>query len=258
MSSTVTNFYDHLSLLYHHNMGWDWDDVVRKEGAQLHRFLTERMGCKSPISLLDCSCGIGTQAIGLALEGHRVQATDLSEVSIDCARQEAESLRLNMSFAVADYRNLGAVVSDTFDVVLSCDNSISHCLEDDDLAAALTSIKGRLNPDGVLLVSVRDYDALVRDRPRFNNQHVQDKPDGRRIVFQVWDWDTSGRHYRIHQFLIRKIDDDYQIHHFETKLRALLRDELLAAVRDEGYEEVQWLTPAESGYYQPMVTARSQ
>ena len=28
--------------------------------------------------VLDCSCGIGTQAIGLALRGHRVTGTDLS------------------------------------------------------------------------------------------------------------------------------------------------------------------------------------
>lgn len=258
MSKHVTDFYDRLSLLYHDNMGWDWDAAVRKEGAQLHRFLTAEMGSDRPVAVLDCSCGIGTQAIGLALQGHTVHATDLSEVSVECARREAGELGIDMTFGVADYRDLGASVTDRFDVVLSCDNSISHCLEDDDLAAALGSMKQRLNKDGILLLSVRDYDALVGDRPRFNNQHVQDRPDGRRIVFQLWDWDSDGRRYRVHQFLIRENAGEYQIRHFETKLRALLQDELMAAVRTAGYGDVRWHAPAASGYYQPIVTARNQ
>jgi SAM-dependent methyltransferase len=258
MSKTVTDFYDRLSLLYHHNMGWDWDAAVREEGAQLSRFLTERVGRPSPYSLLDCSCGIGTQAIGLALQGHRVHATDLSQVSVDCAQQEAAELGVDMTFGVADYRDLGAAVSDTFDVVLTCDNSIAHCLSDDDLAAALDSMKTRLNPGGLLLLSLRDYAALVADKPRFNNEHVQDKSDGRRIVFQLWDWADDGRRYGIHQFLIRDVDGRYELNHFETRLRAFLRDEILAAVRDAGFQEVRWHVPEESGYYQPIVTARNQ
>jgi hypothetical protein len=86
---------------------------------------------------------------------------------------------------------------------------------------------------------------------------VQDKADGRRIVFQLWDWESGGRRYRIHQFLLRENEGNYETHHFETRLRALLRDELLAAVRDAGYEEVRWHLPEESGYYQPIVTARN-
>ena len=257
MAKPVTDFYDRLSLLYHHNMGWDWDAAVREEGAQLNRFLAEGVGRPSPYSVLDCSCGIGTQAIGLALQGHNVHATDLSSVSVDCAREEAANLGVDMAFGVADFRNLGAAVSDSFDIVLSCDNSIAHCLTDNDLSAALTSMKSRLDPGGLLLLSLRDYDALVVDQPRFNNEHVQDRPDGRRIVFQVWDWDDDGRRYGIHQFLIIGEDGGYEVKHFETKLRALLRDELIAAIRSAGYEKVRWHMPADSGYYQPIVTARN-
>lgn len=257
MSGSITEFYDRLSVLYRHNMGWDWDAAVREEGEQLNRFLAEGIGRPGPYSVLDCSCGIGTQAIGLALQGHNVHATDLSSVSIDCARKEAANLGVDMTFGVADFRDLGSAVSDTFDIVLSCDNSIAHCLTDDDLSAALSSMKSRLDPGGLLLLSVRDYDALVADRPRFNNQHVQDRPDGRRIVFQLWDWDVDGRRYGVHQFLIRRQDDGYELRHFDTKLRALLRDELIAAIRGAGYENVRWHKPADSGYYQPIVTARN-
>ena len=266
MSGQVTDFYDGLSVLYRHNMGWDWDATMRREGATLDRLLVRAMGRPGPYRLLDCSCGIGTQATGLASVGHRVHATDLSPVSIDCARAEAQRLGVELSFGVADYRRLEADVPDTFpdafpdafDIVLSCDNSIAHCLTDADLGAALAGMRSRLEPDGLLLLSARDYDALVADRPRFNNQHVQDRADGRRVVFQLWDWDDDGRRYKVHQFLLRDNDGKFSVNHFETRLRALLRDELTAAVRNAGFSRIRWHPPEETGYYQPIITARNQ
>ena len=258
MTDPVVDFYDRMSVEYHHNMGFDWEASVRKEGASLDRFLTDQMGRPSPYSVLDCACGIGTQAIGLALHGHRVHAADLSPVSVDCARREAAEFGVSMDFTVADFRDLGAAISDRFDAVISCDNAIAHCLEDDDLTAALASMKTRLKPGGLLLLSLRDYDALIADKPRFTSQHVQDRPDGRRIVFQLRDWLSDGRRYRAHQFLIREIDGGYDLKHFETEHRALLHDEMMAAIKGAGYEDVRWHVPEDSGYYQPIVTARNR
>jgi SAM-dependent methyltransferase len=258
MADPVVDFYDRMSIEYHHNMGFDWEQAVREEGASLDRFLVDRVGRSDPYSVLDCSCGIGTQAIGLALRGHRVHAADLSPVSVECARREAAAFGVSMNFSVADFRKLSAAISDIFDVVISCDNAIAHCLEDDDLAAALASMKTRLRPGGLMLLSIRDYDALIADKPLFTSQHVQDRPDGRRIVFQLRDWASDGRRYRAHQFLIKGIDGNYQLKHFETEHRALLRDEMTAAIRGAGYQDIRWHAPEASGYYQPIVTARNR
>ncbi len=258
MAAPVTDFYDNLSPEYRDNMGWDWESTMRKEGVTLDAFLANQLGRPGPYSLLDCSCGIGTQAIGLALQGHKVHATDLSTVSVDCARQASTDLGVSVTFGVANFFELGKTISDTFDVVLSCDNSIAHCLKDEDLNTALASMKDRLNSGGLLLISFRDYDALVVDKLRFNNDHVEDRPDGRRIVFQVWDWAEDGGSYRNSQFLIKETDGSYDIKHFETELRALLREELLAAVRGAGFEDIHWHAPEASGYYQPIVTARNR
>ena len=119
-------------------------------------------------------------------------------------------------------------------------------------------MKTRLKPEGLLLLSLRDYDELVKDRPRFTSQHVQDRPDGRRVVFQLRDWADDGRQYRAHQFLIKENSDGYGLKHFETVHRALLRDEMMAAIRDAGYGDIRWHLPEESGYYQPIVTARNR
>ena len=99
---------------------------------------------------------------------------------------------------------------------------------------------------------------MVAERPRFNNEHVQDLPDGRRVVFQLWDWADDGRQYRNTQFLIRQTDGGCDVKPFETELRALQRAEMMSAVQSAGYSDASWHTPEESGYYQPVVTARNQ
>ena len=255
MSHPATDFYDALSPLYHDNMGWDWDSVMRREGEILGRFIGQRMKDAGAMAVLDCACGIGTQAIGLALRGHRVHATDLSPVSVDCARSEARRIGVDMTFGVADFRDLDRTLAAHFDVVMACDNSIAHCLGDRGLAAALASMKSRLTAGGVLLLSVRDYDVLVADKPRFNNEHVQDRPDGRRVVFQVWDWEDDGNAYVMHQFLLRATAGGYETNHFQTKLRALRRDPLINALGDAGFRDIRWHLPEQTGYYQPIVTA---
>ncbi len=258
MADPVGEFYDLMSLEYHHNMGFDWEASVREEGASLDRFLADHMGRPAPYTVLDCSCGIGTQAIGLALHSHRVHATDLSPVSVDCARREAAGFGVSMNFGVADFRELSASISDSFDVVISCDNAIAHCMDDASIAAALASMKTRLNPGGLLLLSLRDYDALVVDKPRFTSQHVQDRPDGRRVVFQLRDWASNGRQYRVHQFLIKENHGSYELKHFTTEHRALLRGEIMTAMRGAGYADVRWHVPEASGYYQPIVSGRNR
>ena len=77
MIKSVTEFYDRLSPVFRHSQGYDWEAGVRWEGEWLNRFLANQLGGREPWSVLDCSCGIGTQAIGLALHGHQVHATDL-------------------------------------------------------------------------------------------------------------------------------------------------------------------------------------
>ena len=257
MPNPATEFYDGLGPLYHDNMGWDWDAVMRQEGTLLSGFLGQRLPGGGPYAILDCACGIGTQAIGLALQGHRVRGTDLSPVSVECARSEASRLGVDIGFEVADFRDLGETVADRFDVVMACDNSIAHCLADVDLARALASMKAQLDPGGVLLLSVRDYDALSQEQPQFNNEHVQDRPDGRRVVFQVWDWESGGNAYVMHQFLLRETGAGFETNHFKTRLRALRREELVSALGDAGYRDVRWHLPDDTGYYQPIVTARN-
>jgi SAM-dependent methyltransferase len=252
MDDSTVRFYDGLSDDYHLLFG-DWPQGVRWQGGILDRLLRSQLGDR-PLEVLDCCCGIGTQAIGLALLGHRVHATDLSPVAVERAAREATTFGVSIAFGVADVRTLTEEVQGDFDAVIACDNSLPHLLTDDDLTRGVSGMAAKLRPGGAFLATTRDYDALVRERPASTPVRVIDGPP-RRVTFQVWDWAADGRTYRVHQFILKKVGSGWETAHHETAYRALLRDELTRAMRQARLSEVRWHEPVESGYYQTIVTA---
>ena len=135
-------------------------------------------------------------------------------------------------------------------------------LTDDDLRQALHSIRAKLRGDGLLLVSIRDYDQIASARPHGEGPKVFDRLEGRRIVFQVWDWTTDGRAYTINLFILQQEVQDgrstskWQVKQYATVYRALLRAELDALLREAGFSGIEWHMPKEGGYHQPIVTAK--
>lgn len=140
-----------------------------------------------------------------------------------------------------------------FDVVLSCDNAVPHLLGKWDLMAALRGMYARLVPGGLVVIGLRDYDQLRQDRPRSSLVRVFD--GGNRLVFQVWDWDASGESYGLQHFLVQRQGDGWQTQCDEARYRALTRSKLTTRLETAGFAQVEWLTPEQSGHFEPLVTA---
>ena len=112
----MPGFYDQLAPLYH-LVYQDWDASIRRQGEQLAAVIeAEWPGTRS---VLDVSCGIGTQAIGLAMQGYAVNGSDISELAVDRAMREAVKRGASIKFSVCDMRNAFAHHGPGFDVVVS-------------------------------------------------------------------------------------------------------------------------------------------
>jgi 2-polyprenyl-3-methyl-5-hydroxy-6-metoxy-1,4-benzoquinol methylase len=253
MEDKVRQFYEQLSGDYH-LLFEDWHRSCLWQGEILDRLIQGELGMPAQ-SVLDCCCGIGTQAIGLASRGLRVHASDLTARAVERAKLEADRLGLSMTFGTADVRSLAKQVEGTFDVVLACDNSLPHLLTDADMHLAATNMAAKLRPGGLFLASTRDYDDLVRQQPRFTPPRIFENPQGRRIQFQLWDWSRDGRSYHFQQFILQETGSDWTTSHHACSYRAWQRQELTEILQQVGLAEVRWHLPEESGYYQPIVTA---
>ncbi len=256
MSEDVSTFYDELAD-YYHLIFEDWDHSIVRQATILSGLLARQLGA-GPLKVLDCSCGIGTQALGLAHFGHHVVASDLSRAAVRRAEREARQRDLEIQFQVSDMTNLKEVEQYGFDAVITLDNALPH-LDASQLKQAAMAIASKLRPNGLFIGGIRDYDALIVNRPASMPPAFCGEPGNRRIVHQVWDWDgVSGPDpgYRLHLYITIESAQGWRALHFVSEYRCLLRNELSAALEAAGFIEIRWFTPAQTGSYQPLVLAR--
>lgn len=254
MSTDAAGFYDDLAEHYHLIFA-DWNGAMERQ-ANLLGPLLEATAAGRPLKILDCACGIGTQAIGLAQRGHTVVATDLSEAAVRRAAQEARERNLDIAFRVADMRDLSALPECDFDAVIAGDNSLPHLLSDEDLHRALEQIAARLRPGGVFLATLRDYDSLLSTRPSFLGPAFYGEGSSRRFVHQVWDWD--GNQYDVHLYLTWHGDSGWEARHYAGRYRAMTRAELTEGLAAHGFTAIEWPAPEATGFYQQIVLARKK
>ncbi len=212
----VHRFYDQLAAEYD-LMYADWRKSVQWQGDILHRLIQKELD-KVPLSVLDCTCGIGTQAIGLAQLGYAVQGTDISCESIERAKREADSFGVSINFKVADLLTLESQVDGLFDLVISFDNSLPHLLTERDLQTAVGNIQSKLKSDGIFLASIRDYDEILKTMPKATMPKIFEDPRGKRIVFQVWDWSEDKRTCHVDLFIMREVLGEWKVSHYSTTI----------------------------------------
>lgn len=252
MTDTKT-FYDSLAVDYH-LMFRDWWTSATRQGELLDRLLRAH-GVAAGATLLDCTCGVGTQALPLAERGYVVTGTDLSPGAVEQARREAGKRGIDIRLDTADVRTLA--VPAPFDAAVSADNCLPHLRSDADMHAALTSIRTCLRPGGVFLATVRDYDVLAAERVTGVPAVTFDDGDGRRIVGQTWTWTEDMSTVTFDLFILTQQERGWQATVRTTTYRAWRRKELTAALSAAGFVDITWHEPDAHGYHQPLVIARS-
>lgn len=251
----MARFYDNLADDYHLIYA-DWEAGIRRQGHALDALIGRQVRERSAV--LDCSCGIGTQAIGLALHGHHVTGTDLSSRAATRAAHEAARRGLLLRTAAADMRRL-PFRDGRFDTVVCADNSLPHLLTEGDVRAALAEMHRVLRPGGLLLVSTRAYDDLLHDRPTSTPPQVhRHADDGERTVsFQLWHWHEDGEHYDLEHFQLLPAGGEWRVQVRRTTYWALGRDRLTDYVSEAGFVDPGWRMPQETGFFQPLLLAHA-
>ena len=246
-----TDFYDAFAGSYH-LLFEDWDATVRQQGAVLNAVIRDLAG-PGPKRILDAACGIGTQAIGLALQGHAVTGSDLSGGALARARREAARFAVEIPFGEADMRALSRAHDGAFHIVCALDNAVAHFLDDEELTAAFGEMARLLAPGGLVLLSVRDYDEVLKSRPNGTPEQTMGEGTQRWRLRQDWTWIEEA----IYDFrIVITFEESGETRAFSGRNRAVTRRQLDAALGAARLDKLRWMMPAESGYYQPLVAAR--
>lgn len=252
--SPVARFYDQLAADYH-LVYPDWDASMARQGEALDAVIRAELG-PGPTTVLDCSCGIGTQAIALGLRGHRVTGTDISVEAVTRAVREAALRGVQLSAAAADMRHL-PFADERFDVVVSADNSLPHLLGAQDVLAALSEMRRVLRRHGLLVVSTRPYDEIREARPTSTPPQLSTSTHGRTITFQLWNWHDDGEHYDLEHFQLVPEGPSWSVRTRRATYWALTRRQLTDFALEAGFTEPEWKTSDSTGFFQPLLIARA-
>lgn len=244
-------FYDNMASQYD-KLFLDWQATTHEQAIILDRIFAQE-GFDKKARVLDCACGIGTQAIGLAALGYDVTASDISDGELAEARKRAEDSNVKIQLEHANFCALSETFSEQFDIVIAMDNALPHMLTSADLESAVRSIMGQTKEGGIFVASIRDYDSLLEEKPPYSPPYIHKTENGQRVSFQTWVWNNEN--YKLVQYIIDD-EDTLQVSKFECEYRATRREELTKVLISNGCTEVSWKMPEETGFYQPVVVAR--
>jgi len=244
----MSDFYDRLASLYHLIFA-SWDESIDRQAEQLGGVIQDRWGLEAR-SILDVSCGIGTQAIGLATRGFAVTASDVSAGAIARARNEAQRRAVEIDFSVCDIRAAHAHHRRQFDVVISADNSITHLMNDDDLLVAMRQIYHCIRPGGGCLMTVRDYDREERGTGLIKPYGVREEGGKRYVIFQVWDFVGDVYDMAMYFVVDDRTCDQLVTHVMRTRYNAVGTGHLLTLMGQAGFTSTERL---DGRFYQPVL-----
>ena len=112
-------------------------------------------------TVLDLTCGTGSQVFWLAEKGFDVVGVDINDKMLAIARHKADQKGMSLRFESGDMRNSHVHVGQ-FDAVLTIFNAIGH-LTKADFEVALQNIQANLKPGGLYIFDIFNLDYLLHE-----------------------------------------------------------------------------------------------
>jgi ubiquinone/menaquinone biosynthesis C-methylase UbiE len=195
--------------------------------------------CGSPI--LELACGTGRVLLPLARQGYEVTGVDVSAAMLDVARRKvaAEGLVDRITLIEGEMQELD--LEGRFNLAFVAANSFMHLLTTDDQLAALSRIRGHLNPGGLLLLDLfnPDLGRLLDFRGQVGLEKVMTDPEtGHRLMrFHTQTVDLGQQRIQV-TFMVDEVDGEGGVRRtlFPFSIRYLFRYELELLLRHAGFQ----------------------
>ncbi len=190
--------------------------------------------------VLDCACGTGTLAVGLALRGHEVVATDASAAMVARTQRLAAANDVGVDASVCTWEALPERGwTGAFDVVLCVGNSLPHAVGRAGRRAALHAMAGCLRAGGRLVVTSRTWEQVRAGGTRLQVAERLVERGGRRgLPISAWTiperWDEP--HYFDVAIAFAGRDGAVQTHRERFAFWPFTEAQLREDLRDAGLE----------------------
>lgn len=187
-------------------------------------------------TVLDMTCGTGSQVFYLTERGYAVIGSDFSPALLDIARSKAKAMNRNITFIDGDMRKIKV---GKFDAVITIFSAIGH-LTKQDFGKALQNIRANLKENGIYVFDIFNLQAITNeiiDDFAMETKSVINEITIHSVQYSEIDRErgllTSHDHYTIF-----KEDHEPEIHTNSFSLQIYNAEELRAILNNNGFEIV--------------------
>jgi SAM-dependent methyltransferase len=221
----------------YHSFAWAYDLLVRPSGPAPEataRLFAER-GLRPGAAVVDAGCGTGDHAIELDRAGFAATGIDTSPELIEQARTKARRARSGAAFHAGDLRTWEPP---TPCAGVLCRGVLNDLLADEDRQAALAGLARMLEPGGLLVLDVRDWDASAA---RYESAPVVERsaevPDGTLTFRSETTLRPADRALLVHERLALGA----RVEEFDFAMRCWTPEEVRQRARAAGFVGVELL-----------------
>lgn len=181
-----------------------YKDRDEKEAQSFMENLTSYLNVDEKGNILDLACGKGRHAVYLNSIGYNVTGIDLSQKSIDFAKNFEN---INLKFDVHDMRK---PYHNKFNAVFNLFTSFGFFEDDLDDLNTIRAIKANLKENGIGVIDFMNTDFVIDNLVADNSKVVED------ITFNL-------KRYVSDNFVIKDIEFEYdgEQYSFQEKVKAL-------------------------------------
>jgi glycine/sarcosine N-methyltransferase len=189
--------------------------------------------------VLDCACGIGTDALALAQRGFTVTATDGSSSMVARASERLTGSGSQVTVLQSRWQDLPAKLTGRFELALCLGNAIVHTGSAPAMVESLASIRDVLAPDGKLIVDSRNWELMYSSWPRvITAPRVRERHGLRCTSLYIWTIPDSFDHPCQAEivFLFENRAGELSHHRYELTFLPFRHDGLRKAVEAAGFQ----------------------
>ena len=201
--------------------------------------LADAIGTLAPgAPVLDCACGIGTDALALALRGFAVTATDGSDSMVARARERLAGSASQVSVLQSRWEDLPVKLTHRFDLAICLGNAIVHTGSRRAMAESLQAIRGVLKPGGTMIVDSRNWELMYSSWPRIiPASHVRERRGVRCACLYIWTIPESFDRFCEAEivFLFENGASELTHRRYELAFRPFRHADLMEAVESAGF-----------------------
>ncbi len=210
-----------------------YDELTSFEKRFVHekpffRLLMERYQIRT---VLDVGSGTGFHALLMAQLGVNVTALDFSSNMLRQVKRHATQMGLRIETVESSIGSVRQNIKKSFHAVLCLGNTLPHLLSVEELRQAVDSFYALLNPKGVLLLQLLNYERILARKERV--QSVREVEGKMFIRF----YDYGEPHLTFNILMLQNVNGEWHHALQSTPLRPIMVGELKAILSSSGFED---------------------